>query len=72
MDIKLTEGEVIALNTMGENIQNAQAVLGRLNVAQQAQIKLLEIKYNAEFNPTTGKLEPKREEKVEEKKSKEK
>jgi len=63
MAIQLTEGEIYTLNVLNVTIQNAQAELGRLRIAKESQMVLLENKYNAQFNPVTGQLEPKREEK---------
>lgn len=67
MAIQLTEGEIYTLRVIESAIQNAQAEFGRLNLAKQSQIVLLEKKYNAKLNPATGQLEPKKEEKKAEK-----
>jgi len=62
MAIKITDGEVFVLRLVETAIQNAQAELGRLNLAKESQIALLEIKYQAKFNPATGQLVPEKEE----------
>jgi len=62
MAIQLTEGEIYTLRVLETAIQNAQAELGRLNIAKQAQVVLLETKYKAVLSPTTGQLELKEKE----------
>ncbi len=56
MAIKITDGEMWAFNGLNALATNAQAELQRTLQARQAYVELLEAKYNAGFNPTTGEL----------------
>jgi len=54
--IELTKEEIWASNILNGQINNAQAELQRVAAARNAFIKLLEIKYNAVFDPKSNKL----------------
>ena len=60
--VNLTQEEIWAFNIINTTVSNVQAELQRQASAQQAFIELLEIKYVAKFNPTTGQFEPKKKE----------
>jgi len=55
--IEITQEEVLALNVLNNIIKAAQAEFQRTIAAQKGYISLLELKYNAKFNPATGQLE---------------
>ena len=55
----MTQEEMWGLNGLNSLVQNTQAELQRQVKATEAFIKLLEIKYDAVYDPLTGKLEPK-------------
>lgn len=59
MEIKITKEEAWASNSLNIAIKETQAELQRAVAARDAFIALLENKYNAVFNTTTGRLEPK-------------
>lgn len=59
--INLTEGEVNLVGLIAIQIKNSEDALSRQMVARDALIKLLETKYDAVFNQTTGQLEPRKE-----------
>ena len=63
--VKLTQEEIWASNILKNQIESNKAELQRTLAAQDAFIKLLEQKYNATFNPTSGLLEPKEPDKKE-------
>lgn len=60
--IQITEAEGWAFNVLNGAAQNAQAELNRTIAARASFIQLLETKYNATFNSTTGQLEPREKE----------
>lgn len=57
--IELTNSEIWAFNVLSSSVQNAQQELQRAIAARDAYIKLLENKYEAEFDMSTGQLKPK-------------
>ena len=61
--IQLTEAEVQGFNIIETAIRNLQAELQRDMGARGAYIALLEIKYDAVFNPESGQLKPKEKKK---------
>jgi len=63
--IKLEDGEQWTFNTLISAMLEAQGELNRLVTAKGSYIKLLEMKYNATFDPDTGQLKPKEKEKGE-------
>ena len=63
MAIQITSDEVLAFNVQNNAVLNAQAELQRAISAKNALLALLEVKYNAKFNPATGQLEEKPKEK---------
>jgi len=54
--IELTQDEVNAFNILAVNSSNLQQQLNQSKSAQDAFIKLLEIKYKAVFDPQSGQL----------------
>lgn len=58
--VKLTEQELWAFNLLNSSATNTQAELNRMVAARDAFVKLLEIKYDATFDPSTGRLETKK------------
>lgn len=59
MIVTLTDAELWAFNLLNSSAANAKAEFNRVVSARDAYIQLLESKYIATFNPTTGQLEPK-------------
>jgi len=59
VEIKITKEEAWASNSLNIAIKETQAELKRAVAARDAFIALLENKYEATFNLTTLKLEPK-------------
>jgi len=57
--LELTQEEIWALNVLNNAAQNAQAEFQRTIAAQKSNIALLELKYNAIFDPKTGTLKEK-------------
>jgi len=57
--VEVTQEEMWGLNGLNAMVQNTQAELQRQAKAVEAYIQLLEIKYNAVYDKTTEKLEPK-------------
>lgn len=53
----ISQEELWAFNLLNGNIQNIQAELNRVIAARQAFISLLEQKYQAKFNSSTGQFE---------------
>jgi len=52
--IRLENGEVLACNIISTKIQEVQNILAQAQEASKAMIGLLEIKYNATYDPATG------------------
>lgn len=61
MAIEITQGEMWGFNGLNTLINNSKAEMQAALGARQAYVELLETKYNAVFDPTTGKLKPKEE-----------
>ena len=59
VEIRITKEEAWASNTLNREIQDLKDALQRAAAARDAFMALLEAKYNARFNPDTGRLEPK-------------
>lgn len=57
--IELTQEEVWTFNILNSNTQNIQNELQRSVAARADYIKLLEMKYDAVFDPESGSLYPK-------------
>lgn len=57
--IKITQEELYAWNELNNAIQLGQEELQRRVAARDAYLALLEGKYNAKFDPQSGKLIPK-------------
>ena len=57
--VRLTKEEVWALNTLNSSAAKAREESQRATASVSAYIKLLEIKYNAIFDPNSGELKPK-------------
>ncbi len=57
--IQLQEDELWAFNILNNQIKNVQEELGKDISARDAFIKLLEVKYKAKFDPTSGTLNKK-------------
>lgn len=57
--IKLTDGEIRALNILTSQTQNARTQYQWAIEARESTISLLENKYNAAFNSQTGVFEEK-------------
>lgn len=66
--VKVTQGEIWALNVLTTTTQNAQEELQRTTAARNSFVELLELKYNAKLNPATGQLEEKEKDKTSESK----
>lgn len=61
--IQLIQEEIWTFNILNVTAQNAQAELQRVVAARVSYIKLLESKYSATFDETTGKFNEKLENK---------
>jgi len=59
MGIQITPDELNAVNILGAQAQQIQSQLQQVQAAQLSIINLLELKYDAVFDPTTGKFNPK-------------
>ena len=59
--IEITQEELWAFNILDGSIRNIMAEAQRSQAARDSFINLLEGKYDAVFDPQTGKLEPKPE-----------
>jgi len=57
--INITNAELWAFNVLNNTVNNAQAELQRAIASRNAYVKLLEDKYNAEFDPESGQLKSK-------------
>lgn len=62
--ITLKHEEVYAFNILEGSAKNTQAELQRVIAARDSYISLLELKYNATFDPKTGQLNPKEKDKA--------
>lgn len=60
--VNITNAELWAFNVLNNTINNAQGELQRAIASRDAYIKLLEDKYNAEFDPKSGQFKPKEKE----------
>lgn len=60
--IKITDAEQWAFNTLENSLRTITEGVSRAIEGHKAYIKLLEDKYHAEFDPTTGQFKPKGEE----------
>jgi len=57
--INITNAELWAFNVLNNTVNGAQAELQRAIASRDAYVKLLENKYNAEFDPKSGQFKSK-------------
>ena len=57
--IQITQEELWGFNVLDGQVRNAMAEVKRLQAARDSYIKLLELKYNAVYDPKTGTFGPK-------------
>jgi len=64
--IELKQEDIWAFNIINTSTKNAQDELNRILAARDSFIKMLEQKYNADFDAQTGQFNKKKVEKVDE------
>jgi len=57
--IQISQEELWGFNVLDGQVRNIMTETQRLQAARDAYIKLLELKYNATFDPKTGTFEEK-------------